>query len=877
MILPNVPDHCILKKLGSGGMGEVYMAEDTRLGRRVAIKVLPEKMASDEKRMHRFLLEAKAASALSHPNICVIYQAGETLDGYPFLSMEYLDGETLDEHIQGRSMEARRIAEIGSEVADALEEAHSKGVIHRDIKPGNIMITSRGQAKILDFGLAKIKSPESDGLAGFAPKTALTDPCLVMGTVPYMSPEQVLGFPVDNRTDIFSLGTVLYEMATGTLPFVGETQMVLLDEILHKVPTPPSGLNPKIPPRLEQIISKALEKDRNARYQTAAALRDDFQLLKKDLESGHEVSDLSTVASPRPQPQRRRFPIRRPVLLFVLLVALALAIPTGWHYGGKWFNPWRIPSEKHLVVIPFTNVSNDPSDQPLCDGLVEYLTCKLTEMQQYHRSLWVVPASEVWQRKISSAREAKGAFGVTLAVTGSLQREGDKVRLMLNLVDADTVRQLRSVVIDEPFSNVSAFQDGVVKELAKMLDIELQPESFSALAAGDTKVPGAYDFYLQGMGYLQRNEKTERLDVSERLFREALEKDPNYALAYAGLGKVYLHIYRKIKDAKCLAQAREACEQAIKLNDRIPSLYVTFGRIHADAGRYDSAIKALQRALELDPVSADAHTALARVYEMEGKLQDAETTYKKAISLQPSYWMNYNEFGIFYYEQSRYQDAIDQFQQVVALTPDNYVGYNNLGGLYICVEKWSEAREMFEKSLKAQQNYPAYSNLGTLYFQDERYADAAAMYEKALELNKNDYGVWGNLALARRFQPGKEEKSKGFFKKAAEMAEEQRKRNPYDHVLLLDLAWYTAILGDRTKALMFVQEGLGAAQEDAEGQALAAAVYEYLGDRERALGCISTALRLGYSPARIERSPELLNLRKDKRFQSLLGKGDKDK
>jgi serine/threonine-protein kinase len=857
----------ILKKLGAGGMGEVYLAQDTKLDRAIALKIMSADVAADQMSVRRFLQEAKAASALSHPNVCVIYEVGETDDGRLFMAMEYIEGQALEAKISDRALDLAEMIDIGLQIADALDEAHSKGIIHRDIKPSNVMITARGQVKVLDFGLAKLtaKDPSADSDVATRMKSS---PGLVMGTAAYMSPEQALGQEVDQRTDLFSLGVVLYQMATGALPFQGNNSVALFDAILHKIPTPPIHLNPELPVELEQIIIKALEKDRDMRYQTGSDLRADLKRVKRDTDSARVVIPSAVVPGARRRLHRR---LAGPLIGVTLALLLVLLIPSSRQTAKKWLRLEAVPDEKHLVVLPFTNVGNDPTDQAFCDGLVETLTSELTQLEPFSQpSLWVVPASEVRQSRVSGISEAARKFGITLAVSGSVQRQGDRVRLTLNLVDAKTLRQLESSVIDAHLGNISALQDGVVSKLAEMLELQLKPQPADLLAAGSTTVPSAYDFYLQGRGYLQRYEKTDNLDTAIDLFKRALQEDPRYALAYAGLGEAYWRKYEVGKDAQWVETAVSNCERAIQLNDQLAPVHVTLGRIYTGTGRNQEAVQEFQRALRFDPVSADGYRGLAKVYEALGRFDEAESTYKRAIELRPSYWAGYNDLGAFYYRQSRYEAAAEQFRQVVALTPDNFWGYNNLGGLYFLMDRLPDARQMFERSIKIEPNYGAYSNLGTLYFEEGRSADATRMFEAAAALDSHDYQVWGFLASAYYWTPGQRDKALEIYQRAAEMAEAQRKVNPRDPRLLCDLAGFYGALGQRGKAVSLLEQALVQAPEDMEVMALAGGVYEELGERERALEWIGKALDHGYSLDQIQRAPVLQKLRADPRLQHLL-------
>jgi serine/threonine protein kinase/Flp pilus assembly protein TadD len=835
-------------------MGEVYLAHDTRLGRNVALKILPDNLAQDAHRMQRFIQEARAASAINHPNVCTIHEVGQSDDGRSFIAMEYIDGETLASKIQGSPLPSFEIIDLGSQIASALEEAHSKGIIHRDIKPRNIAVTPRGQAKVLDFGLAHVMPQQNHVAIGQASTLARTDTGILLGTIDYMSPEQALGREIDTRTDIFSLGVVLYEMATGCKPFSTENKLETIDRIAHLEPDPPSQLNKRIPSELQRIIAKCLEKNPQRRYQSARDLVSDFQALKQD-------------AHPR------LYRKLTAALAVVSLTLLLLWIPSVQQQVLRWSGLAKLPEKKFLAVLPFRVIGDDAASQSFADGLMEILPSRLSLLEQFHGALSVVPAVEVRERGITSVSKAQAAFGVTLVVSGSVQRQDARVRLTLNLNDAKTLKQLWSSVNDYALTNGSALQDGAVLELAKMLELEMRPEMEQLLARRRTTVPKAFDFYTQARGYLLRFENVKNIDAAIGLFEEAIRQDPNYASAYAGLGEAYWRKYQRTQDTQWVTNAVANCQRVQELSAELAEVAITLGLIKTGTGKNQEAIEHFERALELDPVNSDAYRGMARAYEALGdkeNLDKAEATYLKGIQLKPSYWAGYSNLGRFYYRLGNKESAAQQFKQAIALTPDNFRAYASLGAIYYHMERFEEAQAMYEQSLRIQANLPAYQNLGTLCFYQGRYADAAEMYTKALELNDKDYHLWGNLAAAQFWALGKLDKALANYARAAKMAEELRQVNPRESSTLSDLAGYYGILGRRDLAIPLVEQMLKLFPEDQHVIFEAAHTYEQLGMRELALRWLAKALKNGYSRKEIQRSPFLRNLRTDSRYADLL-------
>ncbi|MBD3288227.1 protein kinase [candidate division KSB1 bacterium] len=856
MIGKEILHYHLLKKLGEGGMGVVYLAEDTRLERKVAIKFLPHHIAGNTEERLRFENEAKAAAALNHPNIATMH-AIEHADDELFLVMEFVDGHELKELISEKQygLSEEEALNYAAQIAAGLQVAHDKGITHRDIKSGNIMVTKSGSIKLMDFGLAKFRN-----------SAQLTQIGTTIGTAAYMSPEQAKGTDVDQRSDIWSFGIVLYEMLTGQLPFRGAYEQAIIYSILNEAPDPVS-----ISPRLSAIIEKCLQKDIADRYQSMTELLEDLRTVANDPQT------VETESFARQQRKHReRFPKRNRVafLLFAGLLSLIImfaAMPFTRDFSESLFNSNSKTTEHHLLILPLKNVGSNPENQPFCDGLMETLSSKLTQLEQFQGELWVVPASEVLQHDVKSAGKAYQLFGANLAVTGSLQILNDLFRLTINLVDAKNVRQLNSAIIDVKVSEISSLQNRAVIKLMEMLHIELEQESRDVLMAGNTNVPEAYEYYIRGKGYLQRYENTDNIEEALRLFKMASESDPDYALAFAGLGEAYWRYYETTKKPGLAELALTAGEKAFQLDSLLAQVNVTLGIIYSGVGRYENSIDHFARALLQSPSNAAAYRGQAKAYEALDKISEAEKTFKRAIKLKPGYWAGYNNLGAFYFRHSRYEDAVDQFKKVIELTPDNFRGYNNLGGIYYMLERWSDAREMFEKSLAIRKSYSIFSNLGTLYYIEGKYEKAAVMYEQALEENDNDYLTWGNLAAAYSLLDSKQEQAMQTYRKAIAIAEKQLNINPNAPDVISNLASYYADVGDSSKAVTLIEQAIRKAPDDIQVMYRAGSTYEHLGNREKALHWIGRALKNGYSKSEIEHQPELAQLVADERYKQLTG------
>jgi serine/threonine protein kinase/tetratricopeptide (TPR) repeat protein len=848
----------IIELLGAGGMGEVYRAHDIKLKRQAAVKVLPPSIVNDAEALVRFRREAQVLASLNHPNVVTIYEIGQD-DRTVFIAMEVVDGRALSEVLAAGPMRIDEVFDVATQVAAGLAVAHQSRIVHRDLKPKNIMIRRDGLVKILDFGLSKLTPfPQLP----FDQTTAVTVPRTLLGTVDYMSPQQAAGLSVDFHSDQFSFGSLLYEMVTGKRPFERGTAAQTLAAIIEDEPEPATSLNPRAPPALDAIIRRCMKKDLELRYTSTDELARELKQQREQFSAKPKISYAIG---------RGRFQRWSSLLTLALVCVLAA--------GGIWAVAPRLrirpPSflatnQKELVVLPFTNVGNDPASQAFCDGLVEILSSKLSQLEQFQKTIRVVPATDVLREGIVSVKEARQIFGATLVITGSIQRSDNRVRMTINLVDPQTLRQLKSKTIDTEERDISVLQDGVVLEVAELLDVRLSSDAKQALTVGGTSVPDAYDFYAQGMGYLRRYDVPQNVDNAISLFEHALEQDNRYALAEAGLGEAYWRKYEQTKDPQWAEQAKRSSAAAIGLNNKLAQVYVTLGVVHTGTGDYDQAIETLQKALALDPLNADAYQALAKAYEKRGDMAHAESTYREAIAVRPSFWGAHAELGDFYYSQGRYADAEKEWGRVVDLTPDNPRGYSNLGAIDLTQKRYEDAAKMFEKSIAIEPTDSAYSNLGVVYFSQARYPEAARYFQQAVQMNDRDSQRWHNLASAYQWS-GETEKARAAFQRTAELAEEERRVNPRDCTVLIRLADAYSMLGQRQRAREDLEQALTVAPDSVDNMFQAAVIYEQLGDRKLALQWIARAIKGGYSRDLIDRAPSLTQLRLDPRFQSLFG------
>jgi tetratricopeptide (TPR) repeat protein/TolB-like protein len=861
-------------KLGEGGMGVVYKAEDTRLGRLVALKFLPETSTVEPRALERFKREARTASALDHPNICTIYEIDEDR-GRPFIAMQLLEGQTLRERIGDQPVPLATLLDWGLQITDALQAAHAKGIMHRDIKPANIFITERGQAKILDFGLAKLTAPDLSSTSDptMSMSGPLTHTGAAIGTLAYMSPEQARGEPLDVRTDLFSFGVLLYEMATGKQAFSGPTWAVTVHAILGQAPLSLNESMPGLPHRLQEIIDKALIKNRDLRYQTAAEIHADLQKLKRDLEAGKKMKSAGVAATWSPQRKRR---LALATVVVLLITAAGLWGPRALRRfaasgAGTAMQPAAVvPERKSLAVLPITAIAGDPKLTAFGKGLLEDVAAKLSQLSANH-DLDVVPARTLEEKNVATLADARKELGANLGLTLVLGQANDLVRVGYSLTDAKTGKNLAGASITAPVSDLFTVEDQVANGVASALQISLRSEEKQALDAHSTNQPEAYQYFVQGRGYLQEPSKPENLTSAEILFKQALKIDPNYGQAEAALGETYWFKYEFGKQKQWVAPAQQACTRAIELANSGAEGHTCLGLLFDGTGQYDKAADQFQKAIQLEPTSDRAYANLAKAYRQLNQLDKAEEVYQRAISLRPQYWLGYTQLGNFYVRQAEYEKAAAMYRRSTELAPDSYLGFNNLGAALLYAGNDQEAALAFEKSIALRPNRDAYNNIAVALFHLHRFQDSVNNFKEALKLDDNDYQTWGNMADSS-YYGGDTASAASFYRKAITMAEQQLKVNPRDPGVLADLASYHSMLGDRAQALSYLDRSLALGQNDKELLLNAAVVYNQLHETGPALEWLGKALAAGYSRSVVATGAPFDNLHDNPQYQALMGK-----
>ncbi len=832
---------------GEGGMGKVYRATDLQLNRTVALKIVRPELASDEQSFERLKHEILLASRITHRHVVRIHDLGEA-DNVPFISMAWVDGEDL-EHLIRRSapLPEEHIFKLAKQICEGLGAAHAEGIIHRDLKPRNVLLDSAGNAFISDFGVAQMSQASAPGEHSHSGE--------VTGTPKYMSPEQVEGKPVDQRTDIYSVGLMLYEMVTGDIPFKHDSGLKTMLDRVTETPRSPKALNSGMSDGLTGVILRCLEREPALRPGSVAELLE-------ELRTAEALPREKSASAPGPRMELRRGWIYTAVALACAVIA------AGVYLSRQRSSVVQGPpaDAKYIAVLPFHPIGADPNLKYDAEGISEAISSRLFSINSIH------PVSPLALEKVDLSQPVDAIakkVGANLVVLGTVQGQGDHISVTANVQNVQLHKWMWSKSFPGVQGDLLTIEDQIGMELIRALDVkETEAERFRA-AVKPTQNVDAYDLYLKGRDLLKGRRDEKNTAAALQLFEQAGARDPSFALAWTGVADASLNMYG-LKHAsfwtdKALAAARRADSE----NDAMPEVHFALGSVYKQIGRTAEAVGEIQRALQLRPNSDDGYVRLGQVYLNTKRSEDAVTALKKAVELNPYYWNNYYELGKAYFKLGRNKEALKQFERAKELDPTNPSLRNSIGIIYSRQSLWKKCIPEFQQAIALQPSPKAYANLGTAYFFLGRYGDAIAMDEKALQMDPKNVVFEGGLADAYR-QAGQYEKAQATYDKAIELSYDQLQVNPQDADILGNLALYYARKGGAPKARKLITQARSIAPADNQLMYNEAVVEALAGHKEEALRDLQRALRNGYSAQEARDEPDLKPIRALPGFNALL-------
>ena len=812
-------------------MGEVYKARDTKLDRDVAIKILPPDVTSAEL-LRRFEQEARAASSLNHPNIVAIYDIGR-VDDIAYIAMELVEGQTLRAAILDRTVPLKEALRIAAKLADVLASAHERGVVHRDLKPENVMISRDGYIKLLDFGLAKMKTTTDSG-DNTEPHTRSGH---VFGTASYMSPEQAAARAVDFRSDQFSLGVILYEMVGGRRPFDRATNAETLTAIIREDAPPLPQLSGGLTAELQQVIDRCLAKAPHDRYASTRDLARDLRELRDRLTlgSGERSGRSLRIAAPR-------LPVVVAIAVVVVLITGAVMLLNRSHATL----PQRVEA-KTLAVLPFRDLSGS-GDRAFADGISEMISARLAQASALRV---IAPFEEATQRR-----------GAPLLLNGSVQRVNEQLRVSYQLTDASGSR-LAGDMVTAPSADVFTLEDLVADNVLQALNVT---RTKPARVAASSLTGTAQRIYTEAVGLLQRMNDEQSLDRAIRSLESLLADSRDSATVNATLGKALLRKYSLSRNRALVDQAAVYAERAVQIDPGDADAQVTVGELRRVSGHLPEAAVSFQRALALRNDSLDACLGLADTYDAMGRAADAERLYREALTMRPDAPDVYGGYGKFCYARGRYADAARLFTTQTQLLPEAPRAFANLGAAHQALGQNEEAMRAYQRSISIRPTSGGYSNLGMLQFSLGCYAEAAEQFEKAAALPPTNYLLWANLGEAYRWAPGQRAKSGAAYERALRLIREAIAVNANDSLARAIAASCLAKRGDLAAAQTHLKLALETDPTNANALYQAAVVANLRGDRNAAVSWLTRAIAAGYTATDAARDPEFSNLRKDPRF-----------
>jgi serine/threonine protein kinase/tetratricopeptide (TPR) repeat protein len=856
----------ILRVLGQGGMGAVYQARDRELDRIIALKVIRPELATDPGILARFKQELILARNITHKNVVRIYDLGEA-NGVRFITMEYVDGDDLRTLLRqhGKFSPAQAIGMI-EQVCRALDSAHSEGVIHRDLKPQNVMRDKQGRIVVMDFGLAR-----SLGDSG------LTQTGAIVGTMEYMSPEQALGATLDQRSDIFSVGLIFYELLTGKAPYKAETAIASLMKRTREQAIPASDVDNSVPQSLSAIVSRCLEREPADRYHSVVEL---LQQLNTWVSNPNISADALSKMIPHPIVRLSRFELNLPGKRWMWITGAVLAILLAAFVGRTLLNkPGAQTQEvaksipalskgKYVAILPLKIAGDQKALGYVGDGIQEALAAKLFRLKEVHLASSSA-VDEVASRDNLSLSQLAHQLGVNLILRGMVQGNTDKLSVVLTLYDAATGNPLWSQDFTGIPQDLLTLEDQIYGSVVSALELKPTSEELASSGTHPTENVKAYDLYLQGRNLVHNSHNATDLRQAGSLFEQAIDKDSTFALAYAGLADASILLYNESKESIWAQKATLAAQQAERLNSTLPEVHFSLGGVYSNTGKNAQAITELKRALDLAPNSDEAYRRLGDAYLSSGQGDAAIAAYQKAADANAYFWRNHNSLGNAYLVRGDNAKALPAYQKTAELASDNPMGYEGIGNVYLRQGKWSEAIPQFQKALSIAPDSPTYSNVGTAYFLLKRYDESTKMFEKATEMTPNDEALFANLGDAYRWS-GHSDMATAAYDKAISLAFQSLQVNPRSASTMGDLALCYAKKGDARNALQYIQQARSIDSGDVQLMYSEVQVKAMVGKPEDAVKALRVALDKGYNAQEAWNDPELQKLQALPQFSQLV-------
>jgi eukaryotic-like serine/threonine-protein kinase len=865
MIGTSVGPYHVVELLGAGGMGQVYLARDTRLDRNVALKQLSDASLDTPHARQRLLREARAAAQITHPNIAAIYDILDSADP-PCIVMEYVQGETLAAVVRRGAIPCGQALAIGVHLADALALAHEAGVIHRDLKPANVVLTPQGVPKILDFGLARVTDADSTPPSAEALTREVVESHAgkITGTPAYMAPEQLVGRPATPLTDVYGLGVMLFELLTGRRPFEAPDVASLALAVLGSATPQAATVKPDIPLAVSAIVARAMAKDAAERYPSAGEMAGDLRRAAQLLSAGSMTPAPVPPADVPPQPAWTR----RRLLVWggAAVVAAAITVAGYQWWRGRRAEPAAPPGPAVVSVIPLVNLSGDPTKDYVGVGISEALMIALVNVS----SLTVQSRGDTSKYASQSMDAVKAAreLGATFLVSGSVLRAGNYIQFAIKLLKSDgTVVWARG--FEGPLSDLFGLQARAAEQVADALAGKLTPAERQRVNRQPTSSVDAYADYSLGRTLYDREDLPGNNDKAVEAFERAVAKDPNFALAYAGLGDACWAQYRATRDARWADRASLAVERAAQLDSQDPLIRLSVASVYTNTGKTKEAEAILRALVAARPNLDDARRQLAYVLEVTGRVDESIREYREAIALRPGNVYSHIGLGTVYLRANRYAEAAESYRRVVEIQPDNLWGRINLGAVYQQAGDNAKALEQYQEALKLGPDEVVYSNMGTIYFFQGKYADAAQSYEQAIRLGPKNPVARANLGDAYR-RLGEHDKAQAAYASAAELARDLLKVNPRDARVLMRLSLYEARIGQAADARRHIDEAGRINPTDGSIMYTHASVDALAGRADDAIAWLGRALAHGVPRSRAREDDDLESIRKLPRVQELL-------